>query len=56
MSDTSTLEIIDLHPNEMQLLKMLRTRFKFGDVTIRMRDGVPFRLVRIQEYEDLDKK
>jgi len=47
------VDIIDLHPNEMQLIKVLRTRFRFGDITIKMQNGVPFRLVRTQEFEDL---
>lgn len=44
---------MDLRPQEMELLKMLRSRFRFGDVTIKMRDGIPFRLVRTQEFSDL---
>lgn len=51
--DTVSIELLELHPQEVQLLRMLRGRFKFGDVTIRMRDGLPFRLVRIQEFGDL---
>lgn len=51
--DTTVIEIMDLRPQEMELLKMLRSRFRFGDVTIKMRDGIPFRLVRTQEFSDL---
>jgi len=50
--DTTT--IIELHPNEMELIKALRNVFRFGEVTIIMRDGVPFRLKRITEFVDLD--
>lgn len=52
-SDTSVIEIVELRPEEVQLIKALRHNWRFGDVTIRMRDGVPFRLVRIQEFMDL---
>ena len=52
-NDTEIIELINLHRQEVELLKALRGRFKFGDVTIRMRDGLPFRLVRTQEFEDL---
>jgi hypothetical protein len=31
--------IIELHPKEIQLLKALRHNWKFGEVTIIMRDG-----------------
>ena len=47
------IDIIDLSPQEMQLLKTLRSRFKFGEVTIIMRDGVPQRIKRIVDIVDL---
>jgi hypothetical protein len=49
----STIEIIELRPQEVQLLKFLRNSLKFGEVVIKVRDGVPVRLVRIQEFIDL---
>lgn len=51
-SDT-LIEIMELHPFEMELLRNLRTRFKFGDITITMKDGLPLRLKRITEFSDL---
>lgn len=51
-SDT-TIELIELHRSEIQLIKALRNSLKFGEVTIKMRDGLPVRLVRIQEFVDL---
>jgi hypothetical protein len=51
-SDT-TIEIIELRPQEVQLIKALRNSLRFGEVTIKVRDGLPFRLVRIQEFVDL---
>lgn len=53
LGDSGFVEITTLHPSEMQLLKMLRTRFRYGDVTIIMQDGVPLRVKRITEVEDL---
>ncbi len=53
-NDTSVIEIIDLHPYEMQLLRHLRTKFRYGEVTILMRDGLPFRLKRITEFGEID--
>ena len=52
-SDTTLIEIVELHPQEISLLKMLRNRFKFGEITIVMKDGLPFRLRRIMEFEEL---
>lgn len=52
-SDTGVIEIIDLRPEEMQLLRLIRNQFRFGELTIKVQDGVPFRLVRTQEFADL---
>lgn len=54
MANDSVIEIVELHQNEIQLIKQLRKRFRFGEVTIIMRDGLPFRLKRITEYGDLN--
>ena len=52
-NDTTVIDIVPLHPNEMQLLKMLRSRFRYGDITIIMQDGLPVRIKRITEIENL---
>lgn len=52
-NDTSRIELINLHPHEMALISNLRTKFRFGEITIVMRDGIPFRLRRITEFADL---
>lgn len=52
-NDTSIIEIIDLHPQEMELIKNLRSKWRFGEVTLVMRDGLPYRLRRIVEFSDL---
>ena len=56
MTNDTVIEIMELHRNEAQLLHQLRNDFKFGEVTIIMRDGIPFRLRRITEFADLDSK
>ncbi len=45
------IQILELHPSEMQLLHALRTRFKFGEVTIRTHNGLPFEWRRVTEME-----
>lgn len=52
-TDTSVIEIIDLHPREMELIKSIRHRWRFGEIVIKVRNGLPFRLVRTQEFIDL---
>lgn len=55
-SKDTVFEILELNPHEMELIKSIRTRWRFGEITVQVRDGVPFRLVRVQEFIDLSKK
>lgn len=48
--------IIELHPQEIQLIKAIRKNWRYGEVTILVRDGIPYRLKRVQEFIDLDKR
>lgn len=50
-NDTTVIEIIDLHPYEMELIKSLRSKFKFGEITILMRDGLPARWRKVTEFD-----
>lgn len=56
ISNDTTIEILELHRLEVQLLRNLRKQFRFGEVTIIMKDGLPFRLRRITEFAELDSK
>ena len=55
-NDTSIIEILTLHPSEIQLLRAIRNHLRFGEVTIKVRDGLPVKMVRIQEFVDLGEK
>ena len=46
--------IIELHPAEIQLLKAIRHNWRFGEITIIVRDGIPCRLKRVEEFIDLN--
>lgn len=49
-NDTSQIiDIIDLHPFEMNLVRLLRN-VRFGRVVIVMRDGLPVRVERTTEF------
>ena len=50
-NDTLIQMIMELHPYEMQLLHSLRNKFKYGDITISMRNGLPYEWKRITEIE-----
>ena len=56
VSDTTLIEVVHLHPAELDLIKAIRNQWRFGDVTIRVRDGLPFRLLRVHEFIDLAGK
>lgn len=45
--------IIELHPQEIELIRALRNQWRFGEVTIIMRNGIPERLARVHEFIDL---
>ena len=53
--DTTYIEILTLHPFEMQLIKAIRHKWRFGDIVIMARDGLPYRLRRVEEFIDLTK-
>ena len=56
MTNDSLIEIFELHPSEMKLLRNLRERFRYGEVTIIMKEGLPFRLRRVTDFVDLNDK
>jgi len=51
-SDTE-IELIELSQQEVQLLRVIRTSLKFGEITVRVRNGIPYQLVRVQELVNL---
>ena len=53
-NDTTLLEVVELHEYEVRLLRLLRNKYRFGEVSIIMRDGLPMRLKRITEFDDLN--
>ena len=55
-NDSEIIEIVHLHPNEMQVIRAIRNQWRFGDITIKVRDGLPFRMLRVQEFVDLGGK
>ena len=45
--------VIELHEKEIALILALRHKFKYGDVTIIMRDGIPQRIQQAIIFDDL---
>lgn len=46
---------MQVHPTEKELLLRLRTRYRFGEVLIEMKDGLPFRMAKTVVYEKLSE-
>jgi len=49
-----TTVIVDLHSYELQLIKAIREKWRFGEITILVRDGLPYRIKRVQEFDDFE--
>ena len=45
----------DLHPKEKDLIEQIRNKYRYGEVTIITRDGLPDRIKVITEYKKLDE-
>jgi len=45
--------ILPLHPKEVDLILRLRNKYKFGEVTIKVRDGIPWTIEKTTVTEHL---
>lgn len=42
---------MELHPNEIQLILLIRNRVRFGFIEIITKDGIPMRITkRVEDY------
>lgn len=46
---------MEVHPLERELLSRIRTKFRFGEVRIETRDGLPYRIAEVVSYEKLSE-
>ena len=44
MIKKETHEIINLHPNEVRLIKRMRSKYRFGEIVVVIQDGIPQRI------------
>ena len=54
MRNDSVIEIVELTSQELELIKSIRDKWRFGEITILVRDGNPYRMRRVFEFIDLD--
>ena len=45
------MEIKDLKPQEIKLIKLIRNKYRFGSITIITRDGLPVDVTQTVERE-----
>jgi Holliday junction resolvase-like predicted endonuclease len=45
-----------LRPEEVVLILALRNKFRYGEVNVLMRDGIPQRLLKVEIFVDLKEK
>lgn len=45
-----------LRPEEVILILALRNKFRYGEVNVLMRDGIPQRVLKVELYVDLKEK
>ena len=44
---------MDLHPMEAELIQRIRNHYKFGEIIIECRNGLPYRIGKTTVYESL---
>jgi len=45
---------MDLHPTEQELILRIRNKFRYGEIRVETRDGLPYRIGQSISYERLD--
>lgn len=46
--------VLELHPKEVELLLLIRNQVRYGEITIKTRDGLPARVLEFVRFHDLD--
>ncbi len=49
----NNLVLIELHPFEVELIQRIRDKYRFGEITIEIRNGLPDRVVKEIHFERL---
>ena len=44
---------MELHPAEVDLIQRIRSKYRWGEIVVEMRDGLPDRIGRTTIYEKL---
>lgn len=52
----NSLDIKELYPQEKELIYYIRHKFKYGDIVIQTRAGLPYRILKVTEFQTLDDR
>lgn len=44
---------MELQPQEVDLINQIRNKFRYGEIVVETRDGLPYRIGRTTVYEKL---
>lgn len=47
---------MELHPLEAQLIQKIREKYKFGEIIVECRNGLPHRIGKTTTYEKLGEE
>lgn len=47
-------ELGRLNLKEIQLIHLIRTQYRFGELTVITKDGLPYKIMKTTEYQLLD--
>jgi hypothetical protein len=56
MTTEKEMEILPLRPQEIDLIKLIREKYRFGTIEVVCKDGVPIDILRTVERTRLDTK
>lgn len=48
------IKLETLNSKEIELLHYIRTKFRYGEIIIQVRDGLPYRIRKVTEFQTLD--
>ena len=54
-NEEEKIELGELHEMEKRLIFSIRTKYKYADMRIITKDGLPFRLKIVERFEDLSQ-
>lgn len=48
------IELGELRSEEIELIHYIREKYRYGEIIIQVRDGIPYRIRKVTEFQTLD--